>query len=194
MNKTQNPEKYLSHFSSNLTELNSAGIYVICNILFGHPGETPLSMSETMDYVGKLANSVENFIPSISKYMLIPGSDIFTNQKYYSKTYNTKFHYTHYWTIPKCSAISSSMVDPSSQLNYHDVISAISQWVPDFYPTCIRNFKKKKERDFIFQRYLNEMVLGPRIYWKEKIIQEYNDFGEKKDVILETKHFWKDIY
>ena len=50
MKKTLNPQKFLSRFSSILTELNSAGIYTICNILFGHPGETTSSMMETMEF------------------------------------------------------------------------------------------------------------------------------------------------
>ncbi|MHA1451295.1 MAG: B12-binding domain-containing radical SAM protein [Promethearchaeota archaeon] len=194
MKKTVDPQKYLSRFSSILTELDAAGIYVICNILFGHPGETDLSMTKTMEYVEKCTQTAENFIPSLSKYMLIPGSDVFKNHKYYTENYHSKFHYKHYWTIPKCSAITSSMVDPSDNLSYLDVVKSISQWAPEFYSTCIRNFKIKKDRHFIYQRYLNEMVLGPRLYWKNKILQDYNDFGEEKDIMDETEHFWNTIF
>ena len=38
------------------------------------------------------------------------------------------------------------------------------------------------------------MVLGSRLYWKNNALEDYNDFGELKDVIHETEHFWKDIY
>lgn len=194
MKKTFNPRKYLSRFSSILAKLNTAGIYVICNVLFGHPGETKSSIIETMDFLETLPQTVENFIPSLSKYMLIPGSDVFINHRKYTEKYHSKFHYQHYWTIPKCSSISSSMVDPTDNLTYLDVVKTISQWTPEFYSTCIRNFKNKKKRDFIFQRYLNEMVLGPRLYWKNKILEDYNDFGEKKDVMMETEHFWNHIF
>ena len=101
--------------------------------------------------------------------MLIPGSDVFINHKHYTETYHSKFHYQHYWTIPKCSAITSSMVDPSSNFSYLDVIEAISQWAPGFYSSCVRNFKNKKERDFIFQRYLNEMVLGQNLLEEQNL-------------------------
>lgn len=194
MKKTQDPKKYLSRFSSFLPELDAAGIYVICNILFGHPGENDLSMMKTMNFIENLAQMAENFVPSLSKYMLIPGSDVFTNYKYYVDRYQSKFHYRHYWTIPKCSAISSSMVDPSDKISYLDVIKVFSQWAPNFYSKCIKNFNNKKGRDFIYQRYLNEMVLGPRLYWKNKILQDYNDFGEKNDVMVETEHFWNTIF
>jgi radical SAM superfamily enzyme YgiQ (UPF0313 family) len=194
MNKTVNPQKFLSRFSSILTELNSAGIYVICNVLFGHPGETTSSMIETMDFLENIPQTAENFIPSLSKYMLIPGSDVYTFHRKYTEKYHSKFHYHHYWTIPKCSSISSSMVDPSDNFTYLDVVKTISQWAPEFYSICIKKFKNKKKRDFIFQRYLNEMVLGPRLYWKNKILEDYTGFGEKKEVMLETKHFWNKIF
>ena len=193
MNKTRQPKKYLTSFSSSVADLDKAGIYVIANILFGHPGETENTMEETMDYMEQISENSQNFIPSISKYMLIPGSEVFSNQKYYSQSYKAKFHYPHYWTIPKCSAISSSMVDPSSKFTYIDVIDKISERAPHFYSRCIKNFEKKRERDFIFHRYLNQMILGPRIYWEKKAKQEYDNFGKRKDVLLETNHFWDEI-
>ena len=64
--------------------------------------------------------------------MLIPGSDVFTNHKYYTEKYHSRFHYKHYWTIPKCSALTSSMVDPSNNLSYLDVVKKISQWGLNF--------------------------------------------------------------
>ena len=142
----------------------------------------------------KIVEKVNNVIPSISKYMLIPGSDIFNNQSHYIQSYKTKFHYTNHWKIPKCSRITSSMVDPSAKMNYLDIISNMSEWIPTLYSTCIKRFTKKRDRDFIHQRYLNQMIFGPRVYWKDKALEEYNDFTDKNDVLRETKVFWKDVF
>jgi radical SAM superfamily enzyme YgiQ (UPF0313 family) len=193
MKKTKNPKTYLSAFSSNITSLDKAGIYVICNILFGHPGETENSMNQTMDYIENISQKVQNMIPSVSKYMLIPGSEIYSCQSRYINDYHAKFHYPHYWTIPKCYALSSSMVDPSSKFTYYGVIDKISKWIPRLYPSCIKNFQKKRNRDFIFHRYLNQMLLGPRIYWEKHVRNDYDNFGKQEEVMAETSQFWAEI-
>ena len=108
--------------------------------------------------------------------------------------YGSKFHYTRYWTIPRCSRITSSMVDPSSSMKYMNVITRMAQWIPDFYSMCIKQFTKKNDRDFIYQRYQNQMIFGPRIHWKKNAIEEYNDFPEKIEVMAETMKFWKDLF
>jgi radical SAM superfamily enzyme YgiQ (UPF0313 family) len=194
MKKTNNTTLYLSRALKIFTEMDNAGIYVICNVLLGHPGENPTSITQTVDYINSMAEFSSNLIPSISKYMLIPGSEVFNNRSYYTQTYKSRFHYPHYWTIPKCSRISSSMVDPSKNMSYLDVITAISQWIPDLFTICIKQFTMKKERSFIHQRYLNQMIFGPRIYWKKDAIKEYNEYGKNQDVKTETEAFWKEIF
>jgi radical SAM superfamily enzyme YgiQ (UPF0313 family) len=194
MGKTNNPNKFLSIFPSILSKLDSVGIYVITNILFGHPGETIDHMYQTFRYIDKTITQTNNFIPCISKYMLIPGSYIHNHHNYYSQFYHTKFHYKNHWYIPKCSRISSSMVDPSENWLYTDVIHHLSNWVPNLYSTTIKNFEMKKSRRFIYQRYLNEMIFGSRSYWANNPLTFYNDFGSITNTISETSKFWTNVY
>ncbi len=193
MKKTSNPKKFLDKFQTIITKLNSVGRYAIMNILFGHPGEDMSTMTQTIEYINKITQNVENLIPSISKYMIIPGSDIFNNLNYYIKTYQAKFHYPNHWTIPKCSYLSSSMVDPSKHLGYIDIIKFLSNWIPDLYKKCIQNFSRMKNRGFIYQRYINGMIFGPRTYWKDNPLRHYNDFGDKFDTINMTRDFWQNF-
>jgi hypothetical protein len=86
------------------------------------------------------------------------------------------------------------MVDPSQNLKYIDVIQFLSKWIPDLYKDCIPKFTLLKNRDFIYQRYLNEMIFGPRTYWKDNPIKHYNDFGNKFDTIQISRKFWRNFH
>ncbi|MBN2154982.1 MAG: radical SAM protein [Candidatus Lokiarchaeota archaeon] len=194
MNKTSHPKKYLSRFEILTSELNSAEIYVICNILLGHPGETANSLCKTSEYIERISKNLSNFLPSVSKYMLIPGSDIYNEQQYYQDTFQTRFYYPHYWTIPKNSQILSGMVDPSKNLTYMDIIRFMSIFIPDLEKKSINTLQRLKNRYFIFQRYLNKMIFGSRNYWKKEAVTEYNTFGAEMNPLIETKHFWRDVF
>jgi hypothetical protein len=85
------------------------------------------------------------------------------------------------------------MVDPSRNFTFYNVINKISQWIPHIYPLSIKSFQKKRNREFIFQRYFNQMLLGPRIYWEKNVKSDYDNFGEQKEVIAETSRFWAEI-
>ena len=38
------------------------------------------------------------------------------------------------------------------------------------------------------------MVLGPRLYLKNKMLQDYNEISENNDVMVETEYFWNAIF
>lgn len=166
MNKINNPQKHLEKFPQIVKAFEKSENYVISNFIIGHPGETQASLKDTFIYIDDLIENSCNLIPSISKYMLTVGSQIYLEMEDYEKKYRTKFQYKDYWQHPKCCFESSIAVDPSEEMTYQEILKNGGERLPKLIAKAVRRFKCFPGRQAIFNRYKNHMMLRDIPFWR----------------------------
>ncbi|MHA1339884.1 MAG: B12-binding domain-containing radical SAM protein [Promethearchaeota archaeon] len=191
MNKTNNPNKYLERTFEVINSLNKTDTYIITNFIFGHPGETPSTLSESMDFIDKLYKERYNMLPSFAKYMLTPGSQIYYNMPYYYRTFGAEFKYSNYWMIPKCFFLTSTVVNPSSKMTYKDVINEIKPFILNKLKQQVKNLVPLKDRSLIHQRYLSNTLFSEIKHWKSDLLALYKNIENYDEIKEDTISFWK---
>jgi radical SAM superfamily enzyme YgiQ (UPF0313 family) len=192
MNKTNHPQSYLEKVPSIMSELNRIGTYVITNFMIGHPGETQKTLNETFKYAEMLYKDATNGIPSFSKYIITPCSEIFFNLEKYREKYGTHVHHPLYWLIPACHFTTASMVDASSELGYLDVISQTIPWITNFIRDVRNKFQLFGNRDLIYERYRSHFSLFDLPFWSQ-ISRIYKSIPPTHELDKIKVDFWEHL-
>jgi radical SAM superfamily enzyme YgiQ (UPF0313 family)/protein-L-isoaspartate O-methyltransferase len=120
MNKTPDPQKYLAGIRRFRDLANRQGLTWAANIILGHPGESPASLRETVDFVEELypENEPTTGWLSVDPFRLYAGSEIFEDMDGVTARFGTTFHDPSWWESYTDRSFRAELVDPSSELNY----------------------------------------------------------------------------
>ncbi|MFH1653062.1 MAG: radical SAM protein [Pseudomonadota bacterium] len=87
MNKTRNPKEYLCRSQELIDLFYENGVKLWCNFIIGYIGETPETLSKTIEFI--LKNKKKIGFLTCSALYAFPGAEIFRNLKHYEKKYGT---------------------------------------------------------------------------------------------------------
>lgn len=191
MNKTKHPERHLEKVKVIMKNLEQNSVYMITNFIIGHPGETPESLEDTLNFAEILFEESPNGIPSFSKYMLTPGSEIYNNMQKYSNNHGSKFEFPLYWKIPHDFFVMATSVDPSFHFSYLDVINNAKNRISQLIKKQIKNLVQFNDRKVIFQRYTNYLALYDYKFWNSIISRLFEPKLDKKEAFNDAIEFWK---
>ena len=166
MDKTEEPEIFLEKMQDIATQLDENQIYCVLNILIGHPGETHKTLNRTHDYLKKLLNSKSYLIPSFSKYMLYPGSEIYSQMDKYENLYETEFLIKEWWKNEMNQMRISQLVNPSNELSCIDVYYEMQKIVLDLLK-LLRQREIGRRTDMIYiQRKYKQHIMMDKFFWR----------------------------
>ncbi len=159
MNKTKEPKKFLDKMRAIAQKLEHNKIYCVLNILLGHPGETHETLSETFEYTKNLMGNKSFIIPSFSKFMLYPGSEIYNNIEKYKEKYGTEFLVKEWWRYSINQMRMSKLVNPSEEMNCIQVYFEMQKIVLNILKILTKNkIGKRPDMPLIRQKYLKHIM------------------------------------
>jgi radical SAM superfamily enzyme YgiQ (UPF0313 family) len=117
MNKTKQPEKYLTAFLKASHRLSDHGVVHGANLVFNHPGETQKTLEETFAAVDQeLDRGRSSLIWTCHGYAHFPGSFVDNNRAMYEQKYGTKFLNPEWWKVSEEQYHTGRQVIPSHDL------------------------------------------------------------------------------
>ncbi len=118
MNKTRQPQKFLSRFLEVSRWLSEYGILHRANLIFNHPGETPKTLQETFTFMDNALQEQDSSLIWVSHgYMHFPGCEVDTNRQFYEQKYGSRFLAPEWWKGEDDQYHSSLKVIPSRELD-----------------------------------------------------------------------------
>lgn len=179
MNKTKHPKDYLAKLPHILGELNKNDAYSVLNMIFGHPGETKETLSESLLYIEGLSQKFHNLIPSFSKFMITLGSDVYLNSEKYEKLYGMKIFYPKYWLYLKDISVLSQMVIPSKDLSIDDLFGYAVPRIKTTLEMAIKKLGLINNRNIIYQKW-KYLGLDQLIKYKQINLSKFNEYQNPK--------------
>jgi len=117
MNKSRQPERYITTFREASHRMSENGIVHGANLVFNHPGETQKTLEETMAVVDEeLAWGQSTLVWTCHDYMHFPGSYVDNNRTMYEQRYGSQFLCPEWWKLDDNQYLSGRRVIPSSDL------------------------------------------------------------------------------
>lgn len=118
MKKTQHPEKYLEAFRKTSRRLSDYGVIHGANIIFNHPGETPVTLGETFSFIDEeLQRKDQTLIWVTHNYMHFPGCEVDRNRAHYEQTYGSQFSNPEWWMLDEDQYANAMKTVPSRDLS-----------------------------------------------------------------------------
>ena len=159
MQKGNKPEKYLEAQlrlarSSRKHGLNWAG-----NIIVGHPGETPESMRETLEFARELFTSASETCGwlSLDPFRLYPGSYVHENMAHYESEYGTRFYHKQWWKSWYDGPFRAEHLDASSSVDFATRVNFMYDNYSDLMGEILGKFRGQgRSVDKVFKRSLEE--------------------------------------
>lgn len=187
MNKTQIPDKYLKNMKNIANKLDENEIYFVLNLLFGHPGETEKTLQETYNYLKDLVKNKQFLIPSYSKYMLYPGTEIYSNMGKYKNLYGTDFLIKKWWVKKINQMRASKLVNPSKELDCIDVHYKIQEIALDLSKSIRKGLGKRSDMPFIYNKF-KQHLFEDMISWKNAPQFFINFIRDNIQILLDKGH------
>jgi len=179
MNKTKMPRKYLYKMKEIAEKLDRNSIYYVVNILLGHPGENNKTLVENSKYLKDLVREKRFLIPQFIKYMLHPGSEIYSNMKKYKKKYGTRFLLKEWWKEEINQLKISQLVNPSSELHCIKLYYEIQKLALKIYKLIAANKIGRRPDMRAMQQNFYRNILEQINIWK-KAPEEFENFIRDK--------------
>ncbi|MHA1372300.1 MAG: B12-binding domain-containing radical SAM protein, partial [Promethearchaeota archaeon] len=155
MNKTKDPNLYLKRMINLITNYCNSENELMINLLFGHPGETKTTISETFQFLDKHINSLNGIVTKFSIFRLYPGTTIYKHTKFFERILGSRFYYKEWWYLDADYSILPSLLDPSRDLTLHDEFSLLLQKVETYFNDLIFNEKNLSIRfKFFYLKFL----------------------------------------
>lgn len=190
MNKTKNPDRHLERVKNIMKKLEQNNVYMITNFIIGHPGETKKSLEDTLNFAENLFEDSPNGIPSFSKYILTPGSEIYYNMDKYNNNYGSKFDYPFYWKLPHDFFVMAASVEPSINFSHLDVINLAKNRISQLIKKQAKNLIQYNDRDVIYQRFTNYLVIYDYKFWNSIISKLFEIPINRKILLDNAVEFW----
>jgi radical SAM superfamily enzyme YgiQ (UPF0313 family) len=119
MRKTPDPDRFLQHFAAQAQEAEAIGMPWGANLIAGHPGETPESLSRSAAWCANLVRELRRptgFI-CVDPYRYYPGSAVHQRLADYEVRYGTHVRTPDWWRSEDPTT-NSSVVDASRELSF----------------------------------------------------------------------------
>lgn len=119
IHKGGDPAAYLEKFLALARLASEIDFPWGANVIAGHPGETPQSLTRSAEWIGEMIRSTPaptGFV-SIDPFRFYPGAPIDQNFAHYASTYGTVVHRERWWNYSE-PEFTSEWVDPSRELDY----------------------------------------------------------------------------
>ena len=99
MGKTKRPRDYLRRAKNVLTLASKYQLQHNINLIFNHPGETPETFHETIDFLKGVRKDQQGSqaLMEAQSFKLFPGCDIWSRLDFYRKTYGTSIACKYWW-------------------------------------------------------------------------------------------------
>jgi radical SAM superfamily enzyme YgiQ (UPF0313 family) len=124
MNKTADPTGFLDQHKKLVNACTELSIPSQSYFIWGFPGETKLTLKETLRYQSALLRIAErhHYIEVAGQFFfLAPGSHVHQNMAYYSERFGTVFRVRDWWRyVSKNLRMLATSVDPSSSLTFEE--------------------------------------------------------------------------
>lgn len=122
MQKGNKPEKYLAAVEHLAERSQAHGLNWAVNVIVGHPGETPQTAQETLDFVTQLfrrSPTTRGFL-SIDPFRLYPGSYVHETMDAWEDRYGARFHHRDWWRAWYDHGYLAQHLEPSSSLSFDE--------------------------------------------------------------------------
>ena len=117
MQKTRQPEKFLSTFELVSNMLTENRVLHRANLIFNHPGETEKTLKETFSFIDRMTARTDSFLMwACHGYMHFPGCEIDRNRTYYESEFGATFPPTDWWKGESDQYEASLANEPSHDL------------------------------------------------------------------------------
>ncbi len=159
MQKGNHPERYLEGFHR-LAELSQRhGLTWATNVIVGHPGETPETAQQTIDFLRELflrPKELRGWL-SVDPFRLYPGSQVYEQMESWSQEYGSVFYQPRWWESWYDGPFRAEHLDPSRSFSFEDRV----QWMGEAYPPLLEAIQERfvgsgREVDFIYQNAMAE--------------------------------------
>lgn len=145
MNKSRQPDKYLTKYREASHCLSDHGVVHGANLIFNHPGETGKTLQETFAVVDEeLSRGMSTVIWTSHDYVHFPGSYIDNNRGLFEEKYGTQFLCPEWWKLSEEQYTNGRKVIPSHDLAgdrlklWSDMLEARDQQMRDaLTPTAL---------------------------------------------------------
>jgi radical SAM superfamily enzyme YgiQ (UPF0313 family) len=118
MNKTRQPERFLTRFREITALLSEKGVLHGANLICNHPGETQRTLDETFAYIDDvLTIPNSSLIWACHAYTHFPGSEVDRNRQMYEEQYGSQFLCPDWWRVEGDQYDNGRMVYPSRDLS-----------------------------------------------------------------------------
>ena len=166
MRKTRRPQQYLEAISRLARWSAEVGLSWAANVVVGHPGETPQTMQQTLDFVDGLfaaAPHTRGWL-SVDPFRLYPGSHVHAELQGYATRHGTHFFHPRWWRRWYDTSFCAEHLDPGRELDFQARVRLMHDRYSPLMARIAQNFRGQgRSIDRVFQRSLQEQVqlLGP---------------------------------
>jgi radical SAM superfamily enzyme YgiQ (UPF0313 family) len=119
MRKTADPLRFLQRFANQAQKAEAIGMPWGANLIVGHPGETPESLSRSATWIASLVRSLKR--PTgffgVDPYRYYPGSAVYQRLDDYQARYGTFVHSPVWWQSEDPTK-NSTRIDASWELSF----------------------------------------------------------------------------
>lgn len=115
MKKTTKPRGYLEKIERILEYMNKKQVTHQLNLIFNHPGETPVIYRETISFLNAFFKKQDVIFGIISaqNYAFFPGSNIYENLAHYKNRYGTVIYFPQWWKRRKDIDLAARFIKAS---------------------------------------------------------------------------------
>lgn len=141
MQKGNHPERYLQGFHR-LAELSQRhGLTWATNVIVGHPGETPETAQQTVEFLRELflrPKELRGWL-SVDPFRLYPGSQVHEQMATWSKDHGSVFYQPRWWESWYDGPFRAEHLDASSSFSFADRVG----WMGEHYPPLLQEIEER---------------------------------------------------
>jgi hypothetical protein len=139
MNKTRRPREFIDNLERLLVLAKEIdyGPFVI-NLIENFPGETLATITETFDFLEKLARKEIQFTLADQLYNVFPGDGVFSSLGWWEHEFGTRVFYPRWWTDARTIPYRE-VIDASRGFRFDAAIAVYAQKSMELFKTCMEN-------------------------------------------------------
>jgi radical SAM superfamily enzyme YgiQ (UPF0313 family) len=131
MEKSANPERYLSRCAEILEHADAIGLAHGVYLIFNYPGETPETTRETQRFVDSLGNASDAMSGWLSAqtFFILPGTQAFHQMAEHAASHGTEIRHPHWWKeTGDHYALATDVLPSAAWIGREDELRAFNQW------------------------------------------------------------------
>jgi radical SAM superfamily enzyme YgiQ (UPF0313 family) len=149
MRKSPNPNHYLERSRETLMRANALGLHHEVYLMFNHPGETPDTTRETIEYVESLAGSgpAAGWVSS-QRFFVLPGTEVYERMNEFEAA-GARFGHPTWWKERgDHHALATDVVPSGAWAGRESELNGFRGWQDNLnrdwsnrYPDRVREFR-----------------------------------------------------